>query len=695
MANGFRIGRITIEGFKGFTTRQELDLKNRHVFLLGSNGNGKSSVIEAIRWGLFGSTNRQNDIIANRKYASRCRVEIGLLRDGKEWHLRRTLIRGVSGGSHARLFDGAGGERHIREIMPQLDSLDAGEGTHIIFAPQAAPLKRRPEDLSPFERTVFNHLGLTHAQALLDHLEASLSDLTQDEVELDDQLTGLRKRVDEQIAALVDERGRTLKSPPWRDGKTPTLSDSESKARSLIETIKGIGQDQLDGLSLWALVEQAEEALRERSAREQDALQEELSEAEERQRPLQGASNTFRQLNEKLSDLTAAESRVTVLLGDRSLDAFRRSVDTKRREVKALALKRQLATVSMELLRRESNGSLASCPVCGVEHDGKMLGAALQVKVDAGNEQELIALKSVEETLEEADALVAEITKKKQETDELRQALDATTAGIASIAVDRADRLDEAVLRAEEDTVSDKIDSIKAQLDDRQGWGDELDKELSALRAEARYHEMQRELRDRRAVEADFKRVERAYDDLVAFGESVRHIRDAVASTLTEELRDKAPIVASDLTRVFAALTRHPYFDRLVLDEGKLPRLEVCVSSTLFPTETHPTGVLNGQAQSALELVPYFALGEADEAPTEVYLVLLDDPTRAFDKEHIEILVQRLSDLGKSVQLVVASQETDTFRGLLTANFDRQSYVVIEPKNWSFEDGPSLEVEYE
>ena len=80
MADGFRIGRITVEGFKDFTTRKEVDLQNRHVFFLGSNGNGKSSVIEAIRWGLFGSTNRPNDIVANRKHATRCRVEIGLLR---------------------------------------------------------------------------------------------------------------------------------------------------------------------------------------------------------------------------------------------------------------------------------------------------------------------------------------------------------------------------------------------------------------------------------------------------------------------------------------------------------------------------------------------------------------------------------------------------------------------------------------
>ena len=52
MADGFRIKRISVEGFKGFTETQEIDVRNRHVFLIGPNGNGKSSIIEAIRWGL-------------------------------------------------------------------------------------------------------------------------------------------------------------------------------------------------------------------------------------------------------------------------------------------------------------------------------------------------------------------------------------------------------------------------------------------------------------------------------------------------------------------------------------------------------------------------------------------------------------------------------------------------------------------
>ena len=695
MADGFRIGHIAIEGFKGFTTRKEVDLQNRHVFLLGSNGNGKSSVIEAIRWGLFGSTYRPNDMVANRGYPKRCRVEIGLLRAGKEWHLRRTLIRGVSAGSDARLFDDTGNERHIREIMPQLDSLDAGEGTHIIFAPQSAPLKRQPEDLSPFERTVFNHLGLTHARALLGHLETFLLELSQDEEQLDERLSELRRQVDGQIAALEEERGRALKSPSWGEGKPPIAGESENKARLLIGKINGAERDQGVGLSLWALVEQAEEALKERSAEERGVLQEQLKKAEKRQSQLEGVSNTLCQLNEKKRDLAAAESKMADLLGNNSLHELRGSVDTTRRQVNALALKAQLATIAMELLRRVKDDILAPCPVCGNEHDRERLKSAIQAESDEGREQELVELREAERILQEAESLAERIEREQREKEELEQELAVAMQEIDDMTDPNAGQLDEGLLDKEVASILDEKNLIKAQLDNRQAWIDELNKQLSGLREEARYHDIQKELLSLRSIETEFNRVERVYEDLVRFGESVRDIRDGVASALTEELKTKTPRVAQNLTQVYAALTRHPYFNQLVFNEEKLPRLELRVSSAASSTATYPTGVLNGQAQSALELVPYFALGQANEAPTEVYLVLLDDPTRAFDKEHIEILIQRLADLGQRVQIVVASQETDTFRKLLPRSFDREDYVVIEPKDWSFEEGPELEVEYE
>ena len=149
-------------------------------------------------------------------------------------------------------------------------------------------------------------------------------------------------------------------------------------------------------------------------------------------------------------------------------------------------------------------------------------------------------------------------------------------------------------------------------------------------------------------------------------------------------------------TKAFSALTQHPWYDRLIVSNSTLPELELRVASSQDPTgREDPTGVLNGQAESALDVVPHFAFSQTDDTPTEVLAVMLDDPTRALDTEHINILLERLRELGRNVQLIVASQETERFQEMIPKVFDEGSYVIIEPTGWSPDDGPHLKILYE
>lgn len=49
---------VTIEGFRGFRDRQRVVLDASAVVLYGSNGSGKTSVIDALQWLLLGSLER-------------------------------------------------------------------------------------------------------------------------------------------------------------------------------------------------------------------------------------------------------------------------------------------------------------------------------------------------------------------------------------------------------------------------------------------------------------------------------------------------------------------------------------------------------------------------------------------------------------------------------------------------------------
>ena len=696
MSSGFRVQGVSVEGFKGFTECQEIDLKGRHVFLLGQNGNGKSSIIEAIRWGLFGSTGRPNEVVDNRSYAAACRVILSLTRDNKPWNLRRTLIRGISGGSDATLTDESGQGHLIREIMPQLDSVDAGEGTYIIFSSQAAPLRRQPQDLTPFERTVFNHLGLTHPRSLLSEIDEFLVDQVLTEQSLGERLNDVREEIDSQISSIENQRGIISSSPPWEGNQHPSRIQSEKKVKDLIAEVSGILSDEsLAGVSLEGLIGHADDALTNRQA--QSELEEELEQIARIRGLLEHLRSVRYEIATKQDTVENLQSQIDASFHGTSPDELRSKITEMQDEADAMALRHRVVEDATRLVGR-GDGESVLCPVCESEHQRDDLESTLEhvaSQLTGGHASELTRFEAILSSAEQLEGVVAtqrkELAELEQTANSLITRIDAVNdGGLLPQGQDGYDHLDAVIKRCVE-----REESINAQVESQEDWFNSTQARLSNLRRESNYHTLQERLD--RVVESRnrFGQVNRVYQDLVSFGESVRTIRRATETCLNGRLEEGIPRVSENLSQIFSALTRHPWYDRLELDKEKLPKLELRVASSQDPSGVgHPTDVLNGQAESALELVPYFAFSQTDDTPTEVYLVLLDDPTRAFDEEHIGILVERLAELGRHVQLVVASQETVRFRELLPCHFDAGEYVIIEPTEWSYHNGPKLNIEY-
>ena len=85
----YRIISLVAEGFRGFTTPQSISFEGRNIFIFGQNGLGKSSVIEAIQWCLFGGTDIQ---VRNNLYEKQeCRVVLHLAGPKGKLTIRREL----------------------------------------------------------------------------------------------------------------------------------------------------------------------------------------------------------------------------------------------------------------------------------------------------------------------------------------------------------------------------------------------------------------------------------------------------------------------------------------------------------------------------------------------------------------------------------------------------------------------------
>ena len=237
----FRIHSITAEGFKGFWAQQIPPVMGKHLFLFGPNGFGKSSIIEAMRWCLFGLKERPEEIVRNQFYrAGDCAVDIELQSPDGLWRVQRRLSPG-SVRSRMTILDPEGKERTQSEIFPFLTSLGPREGTYIIFGgPSQLPSRRRPLEsieISDFGKVIYAYLRLEEVPNLIERL----NELIEIQKEAERQLAGEIEDEEAKIKGKLEEVERRLslllQDPPWGEAEPPTWAQTKDKVKKLVSQL--------------------------------------------------------------------------------------------------------------------------------------------------------------------------------------------------------------------------------------------------------------------------------------------------------------------------------------------------------------------------------------------------------------------------------------------------------------------------
>ncbi|MCL0034367.1 hypothetical protein M1N21_00355 [Dehalococcoidia bacterium] len=700
---GFRLQQIRVEGFKGFTVSQTIPINGKHLFILGPNSYGKSSIVEAIRWGLFGSTRRPGEVVANEGYTGSCRVELSLERGDGRWNLKRTLIRGVSGGSDADIVDKLGQSHPLREVLPQLESAPAGEGMHIIYAAQSAPLRRPAEDVSPFERTIYSYLGLTDVRVAISRLEDFIELQEATEKRLGEKVDEKRNSIESELSRLIEQRRRIIENPPWGGGSIPTQEDTTKRIEEFVKELSAVvpSESVVAGVELGSLIREVEVLVDRVSSTTTSEVEAALRDNGRKLQQGQSLSTELSgltwQIQNVTSEISATEQSLAKVLAGETIDMLTKAIEDVERQVEETALLHDLQKKArMWLEHHLHDREQQHCPVCEqATQTGDLLGNLVnRIELASSQEAEIVAKR---DTLrlrhEEALHLDGHLSKLAEKRVSLQQEWDKVSEKVREFLGPGFENLE--IGAALQERIKD-LDSIRMTLEKQLREATELQQEwkrkLGRLQEEVRFHRIQEQLLEFQRQQRQVERVQEELKTLTLFGDSVRAITDALRAALNNTLKSALPGINEELTEAFEALTEHPAYNRVFIDEDSLPRLELRVASDDAPLPGwQPSQVLNGQALNALELVPYFAFSELTDVPLEVYLLLLDDPTQSFDSHHIDILVAKLAELGKRVQLIVASHEVDHFQRLLPKYFATDDYEVVHVRAFSRQDGPVLE----
>lgn len=703
----FRINSITIEGFKGFTNRQTIPVNGKNLFIFGPNGFGKSSIIEAIRWCLFGLTGRPEEIVRNQFYSGNCFVELELKdEDNKLWKVQRILSPGAIR-SRMKIIDPEENERTQTEVFPFLTSVGPREGTYIVFGgPSQFPSRKRPlesVEISDFGRTIYAYLRLEELPELIERLNRLIEEQKEEEKLLAEEIDEERVKIERELEEVNEKLESILKDPPWGESEPPTLEETKEKIKDLVTRLgEEVKQAPPEGLSESELIGVAEEWLQELSVSEEE-LERKISEIKEKQRKIKELWDELKgeemEIERLRGEIKQIESQLKELLGDKSIDDIRKELERLEREIEQTSLLTEI--LNKMHLYLETN-EIDECFVCSSQVHGKNLREDINQRLKNIEPSKLQLIHN----RDELKNLLAQITQIQEKLDEKNQILQRMLENHQ----ETKRSLDE-ILDVKSEPTSEEVESILKRLERekeelerslelKEGYRRNWDRKIEKIKEEMRFHRWRKKKEKlEMRLEIGLNPVEEIYEELVEFRESLEDIRDALYSELKKVLEDALPPISEMMTEVYRHLTNQLSFDMIKLkleeqDDSFSPKLIVHVISSDEPDLLlDPEQVLNGQALSALRLVPYFVFSRFQRDKWGLDLLLLDDPTQSFDIRRIELLLKELGVASTHAQIIVSTHEEDRFRPLLPKIFREEDVVIVNVRGFDRREGPEFDIE--
>ena len=527
----FNIDSVTIKGFKGFTTSQRIDVGCRNLFVFGENGRGKSSVLESIRWCIWGG--EQETLLRNTFYPDDCEVELGLRGPDGVWRLRRRM-RLVGGRSDVQLFNPSGQRVPYEQMFPHLPRI-TGEGTYVILAEQQAR-GRAFVDITRFDSVLYAYIGLLEDKAFLERLGTLQEEFEKVKNELETKATELRKGQQEALSIVEEDLSRLLTRPPWDTETTPTFDETVEKIR-----VFGIAAGVSEPLPLnspHVALGHIENSLTSDKSKESEDPAVKTTEETLHALSLLLVERTTKEVTLSALDtqLTQRTKELDALLGEETLDDIRQSVTRIYEGARTKVLETEIVQSSRDLIERTGQ---QGCPVCSSHTNGLLVMLREKSETISTQEREILeeqrAMKARSEKAIETSQKLEDIQASTEEVRGEQRKLDLELQTL--LEVDEGEELTDKAIRDRRTELQAHMDGLRQAQDHREQWYEDYLRTGRKLREELSYHELRdRQANIQRRLEEGFAGFNRSFETFLGSIESVEEIKVALPRTPERDL---------------------------------------------------------------------------------------------------------------------------------------------------------------
>jgi DNA repair exonuclease SbcCD ATPase subunit len=697
-----RLLSLELAGFRGFATKQTLDLDADAVIVVGANGNGKTSLFDAVLWAIAGRIPRlgPDDAPLACKFSETGKARV-------------TLRLGRPDGSPpltvTRVFDGSRTTIAVETPEGVLRGPEA-EGRLIQQIWKEAATAANPSEALATAITRSVYLQQDLVREFIDSVTAQERFAAVSELVGAGRVTDLQGELERAKRAWSQAtNSRTVELEPLR-GRLSTMESRLAELRARPFAAEA-GLDETAWSEWWARMQalglkvsevpltsrettgaiddaimQLDAARRAAERRRQllDALTQELSDVATRSLPdltsLRGKVAAAQQhVQETRANVSAEQDRVA--------EVRRLQIELKERSQQLQAL----ATLALKHLGEK-------CPVCDQDYNVDATRRRLELTAAGGSNSDtsppppdtlpglLASLASQEKELSVADLNLRTAEQAIRDVEAADLSIDNRLKQLGIEVTARAERLPSVVAATK--ATSLRIDDLATA----QRTGEAFALRLSQAGDQAAIQELQREIETTRL---NLQREDTELGKRAATGEQAQRViealRQAASRVVTERVKEIEPL----LSDIYSRIDVHPAF-RVVRFLTSFSRgrgqLATVVSDPLSEIQSDsPATVLSSSQMNALAVCTFLSLNLGVSSPP-LAAAMLDDPLQSLDDINLLGLIDLLRRTKDQRQLFVSTHDL-RFGQLLARKLrpgsPEQRTVVIELEGWS-RTGPSV-----
>jgi exonuclease SbcC len=709
----FNLSKIEISGFRGFTVPQSISFGDPLTVIYGENRNGKSSIINAIEWCLFGSEVaaikygdiRERDAweVKNLNSAN-CQVQCEFQsRDGKTLRVKRTYRSPKTTDLLYEMGPGnaSADERKLHALL-KISPSDFISSVHLHPEVIRSLIIAKPKDR---KEAIDRLLGLSDLRDMVDALASEnptgwVTALDQELALLDARLTTALKEKQK----IIDDESAELTSKGVKqqdltaDGARGYASQIRGKLEQFAKTYH-LTAPTIPAPADFSGVQQFRSELPQaiQKLRSEHPILADQGKYRLRKSTLDGLKSSYAAQQKIAGDAKAAldsypEKRSIEQLSQ-ELSTVKADVEKIEAEMKDIAKNAAVLDNALAFFQNRAVSEQLSCPLCGettrtVEEWRSHIQEEIKAKNLTPLQERKQALGNMKASLEKAKEEIAALQVKA--TDESRKLLErASEVGkaINRPILENDDPI--AILNTEINAANEALLSLQGQVEAINSTLDSFQQALLDLDRFQRIGRAQQEMAKIEAIGENepYKQLKGLRSECEQYAEDVELLIDGLKNAVRAEAGQRLTAVQESISKTFTKLTNRPDY----------PGLKVSTAGDGYAIELTKTAsaikavpILNHADMNCAALSIFLALAGAAQISHQLGIVILDDPSQSLDSSCKKNICTVLTGLCDSRQIIVATADKEFRTELGGIHKNKTTYTV---RGWTPTGGPILEVE--